>query len=88
MTTQPALSFDHGLPFEILDSQPDPAKALERLDQAHAICEHFGVANDQSIQQLSQMLKRIDRNLRADDIENLLAEDKRLFLASDMEEKS
>ncbi len=69
MTTQPTLPFDHGIPFEILDSQPDPVQAQERLDQAHAICEHFRVENDKSIKQMSQILKRIDRNLRADDID-------------------
>jgi hypothetical protein len=41
MTTQLTLPFDHGIPFEILDSQPDPARAQARIDQAHELAEYF-----------------------------------------------
>jgi hypothetical protein len=41
MTTHQTLTFDHGMLFEILASQPDPAKAQARIDQAHELAEYF-----------------------------------------------
>ena len=62
MTTQLTLPFDHGIPFEILDIQPDPAKAQERLAQAHAICEHF---RRDKVKQLAAIRKMLESDWKS-----------------------
>jgi hypothetical protein len=57
MTTQLTLTFDHGIPFEILDSQPDPARAQARIDQAHELCEHFRRDKAEQMAAIKKMLE-------------------------------